>query len=59
MKPIETIRIPIHLNLLLAEKNMKENNLHLAMSRIQEARQLLEDLEALTEKRETNKITSH
>ena len=52
MKQIETLRISIHLNLLLAQNSIKENNFNLAMCRLQDARILLEQIEVLLQQHE-------
>lgn len=57
MKQIESIQFSIHLNLLLAQNSIKENDLNLAMYQMRDARSLLEELEILVKKNEINKNT--
>lgn len=52
MKQIETLQISIHFNLLLAQNSIKENNLNLAICRLQDARILLEQIEVLLQQHE-------
>lgn len=54
MGEIDTIQFSIHLNLLLAKNNLKENELELAVDQVQDARYLLEQLEVLTHQIELN-----
>lgn len=52
MKQIESLRISIRLNLLLAQNSIKENNFNLAICRLQDARALLEQIDVLFQQHE-------
>lgn len=47
MNIIETLEISIHLNLLHAKDNMSREDFELALHRIRDARQQLEEIETL------------
>lgn len=58
MREIEAIQTSIHLNLLLAKNNMKEERLELAVHRVEDARILLEQLEILISHADMNQTNT-